>query len=265
MSELNVYQRINAVMKAVTYVQKDISVSGGGSYRAVSHDAVLAVLRGAMVENGIVVRTEQLRGDIVQMRDIKNDIKMHLYSADYAVHFVNIDKPDDCMTVTINSHANDTGDKAPGKAASYAVKYAMLKTFSLETGENDESRMFEPAQFTDIQKAEFDEFIGNNDNGLGFICFQATVGEDVMTALNSSFDKGKISSGKTTVRKLEREGWDTLKASAIAIDGFITDQDSHGLLETVAELEPIERKLLGGLLSPDQIKSIKDVQELSAE
>jgi hypothetical protein len=263
MSEPNIYQRINAVMKVVKYVQKDVSITGVASYKAVSHDMVLAVLRGAMVENGIVVRTEQLRGDIVQMRDIKQDIKMHLYSADYAVHFVNIDKPDDFMTVTINSHAADTGDKAPGKACSYAVKYALLKTFSLETGESDESRMFEPAQFTDIQKAEFDEFIDSNSNGLGFICFQATVGGDVMTALNSSFDKGKISSGKTTVRKLEREGWDTLKASAAAIGNFIQDQDSHGLLETVAELEPIERKLLAGLLSPDQIKAIKDVQELS--
>jgi hypothetical protein len=250
-------------MKSVQYVQKDVSVTGGASYKAVSHDMVLAVLRGAMVENGIVVRTEQLRGDIVQMRDIKQDIKMHLYSADYAVHFVNIDKPDDFMTVTINSHAADNGDKAPGKACSYAVKYALLKTFSLETGESDESRMFEPAQFTDIQKAEFDEFIDNNDNGLGFICFQATVGGDVMTALNSSFDKGKISSGKTTVRKLEREGWDILKESAIQVGRHIDNSDSSGILEIISELDPIERKLLAGLLSPSEIRHIKQAQELS--
>lgn len=141
MSEKNIYQRINEVMKSVEYVQKDSKVSGGGTYTAVSHDMVVAVLRKAMVKHGIVVRTEQLRGDILQMRDIKNDIKMHLYSADYAVHFVNIDKPDDFCTVNINAHANDNGDKAPGKAASYAVKYAMLKTFSLETGDNDESRV----------------------------------------------------------------------------------------------------------------------------
>jgi hypothetical protein len=195
MSELNVYQRINAVMKEVEYVQKDISVSGGGSYKAVSHDMVLAVLRKAMVANGIVTRTEQLSGEIVQMRDLSKDIKMHLYCASYAIHFVNIDKPEDFMTVTISAHANDTGDKAPGKACSYAVKYGMLKTFGLETGESDEGRMFEAPQFTDIQKEEFDALIDNNNDGLGFICFAATVGEEIMTALNSSFDKGKISSG----------------------------------------------------------------------
>ena len=34
----------------------------------------------------------------------------------------------------------DNADKAPGKAISYAFKYALLKTFALETGEDEESR-----------------------------------------------------------------------------------------------------------------------------
>jgi hypothetical protein len=42
--------------------------------------------------------------------------------------------------VTLPSHALDNGDKAPGKAISYATKYALLKTFLLETGEDEESR-----------------------------------------------------------------------------------------------------------------------------
>ena len=65
---------------------------------------------------------------------------MGLYSGTYEIHFVNIDNGEDRVISTIHSHANDNGDKAPGKAASYATKTAMLKVFSLETGENDESR-----------------------------------------------------------------------------------------------------------------------------
>lgn len=149
MSEPNIYQRINAVMKEVTYVKKDTKVSGAGSFMAVSHDMVLAVLRPAMVKHGIATRVEQLKGDIAQMRDPQREIKMHLYVADYAIHFVNVDNPADTLTVTIQSHANDNGDKAPGKAASYAVKYAMLKTFGLETGDNDESRLA-PEDISDI-------------------------------------------------------------------------------------------------------------------
>jgi len=264
MAEKNIYQRINAVMQEVKYVQKDVSVSGGGSYKAVSHDMVLAVLRPAMLENGIVTRVEWLGGGITQFRDLKVDIKMHMYEASYRVDFVNMDNPEDFMTTVVPAHANDTGDKAPGKATSYAVKYAMLKTFGLETGENEESRMYEAPQFTDIQKQEFDEFIDNNNNGLGFICFSATVGEQVMNGLNASFDKGKISSGKETVRKLTREGWGVLKNSAIEIEKTIANGDSHGLLEVVSELAPTERKLLAGLLEPKQIQAIKDVQELAA-
>ena len=86
MSDKNIYQRINAVMKVVEYVQKDATVStGGGSYKAVSHDMVLAVLRKEMVSHGIVVRVEQLHSAMLQMQDKKNDIKQHLYSGDYAI------------------------------------------------------------------------------------------------------------------------------------------------------------------------------------
>ena len=136
---MNVYQRINEVMRAVEYVQKDTTV--GNSYKAVSHDMVVAVLRRPMIENGIVVRTEQLDGGYVQMRDANAGIKMHLYRGTYQVDFVNIDDKDDYCRTVVEGHANDTGDKSPGKAMSYAVKYAMLKTFSLETGESDESRV----------------------------------------------------------------------------------------------------------------------------
>lgn len=138
MSDLNIYQRVNAVMKDVEYVRKDAKVQG---YSAVTHDMVTAVLRGAMVKHGIVVQLEQKSSEILERRDKAAGVSMMLYSGTYDVHFVNIDKPEDRATITIDAHAADNGDKAPGKCASYATKQAMLKLFSLETGENDESRV----------------------------------------------------------------------------------------------------------------------------
>lgn len=137
MSEKNIYQRIADVMKSVTYVKKDRKVD---TYMAVTYDQLVAVCRAEMVKAGIVVYPEQLSSEMLIKRDVKNDVKMHLYSGTYNVHFVNIDKPDDRVTVVINAHANDNGDKAPGKCATYAVKTAVLKVLLLETGENDESR-----------------------------------------------------------------------------------------------------------------------------
>jgi len=141
MSELNIYQRINAVMKEVQYVQKDAAVGGGGqAYKAVTHDQVVSVAREALVKNGVMIYPEQLKSEILVKRDLEKQQKMHLYSGDYAIHFVNIDNGDDRVSVTINAHAADNGDKAPGKCATYATKTAILKVLCLETGENDESR-----------------------------------------------------------------------------------------------------------------------------
>ena len=145
----NIYQRINAVMKTVSYVRKDSTVvAGNNAYMAVTHDMVLAVLRPAMVEQGIVVRVEQTANAVLLYRgpDPHNDktqYTQNLYSADFNVHFVNMDDPQDFMTVSVTSHGVDSMDKSPNKAISMAVKYALLKTFGLETGENEEGRLAE--------------------------------------------------------------------------------------------------------------------------
>ena len=142
---LNIYQRINKVMLDVEYVQKDTSVSGGGvNYKAVSPDQVISGLRSPMVKYGIVVVPRQISGEFLIKRDltVTPPVKMGLYSGFYEIDFVNIDVDSggDKATVSVQAHANDNGDKAPGKSLSYAVKTAMLKLFSLETGENEESR-----------------------------------------------------------------------------------------------------------------------------
>jgi hypothetical protein len=135
----NIYQRISAVQKAVGYLQKDRSVStGGGSYRAISHDAVVASLRSHMIEHGIVA-TITLADECAFDLPIEG-AKQRLFHASFTICFTNIDNPQDSFFVTLPAHAMDNADKAPGKAISYAFKYALLKVFALETGEDEESR-----------------------------------------------------------------------------------------------------------------------------
>ena len=135
---MNIYQRINEVRKAIGYVQKDKSVStGGGSYKAVTHDAVTGMVRSALIENGIVIVPSVVSAVFHQKEP---EAKQRLYEATYQIDFVNVDDPADKITTQQNAHALDNGDKAPGKAMSYATKYAILKLFNIETGEDDESR-----------------------------------------------------------------------------------------------------------------------------
>lgn len=144
METLNIYQRINAVMKDVQYVQKDSQVTGGGAnYKAVTHDQLVSVIRSSLVKHGIVLEVKQTKGEFLVMRDVNatpQPIKMGLYSGWYDVQFVNMDNPEERTIITVEAHAADNGDKAPGKALTYAVKSAIIKQFVLETGENDESR-----------------------------------------------------------------------------------------------------------------------------
>lgn len=137
---LNIYQRINEIRKQCAYIQKDKKVEGAG-YMAVTHDAVTAELRPHFIEQGIVIVPRLMRARVVDTgTTTSKNIPIIRYEARFEVDFVNMDNPSDKVTVPLEAHANDQGDKAPGKAMSYATKYAMLKLFSIETGEQEEER-----------------------------------------------------------------------------------------------------------------------------
>ena len=137
---MNIYQKINQVRMAVGYVQKDKRVEGAG-YMAVTHDAVTAMVRPSLIEHGIVIFPSLVSSRVADTGSTTGKgISIIRYEGTYDVSFINAELPDERVVVRIESHALDQGDKAPGKAISYAVKYAMLKLFSLETGEDEEGR-----------------------------------------------------------------------------------------------------------------------------
>lgn len=258
MTARNIYQRINAVQKTVEYVQKDASVStGGGSYKAVSHDMVIAVLRPAMVKEGIVVRLEQTSSAMLQMRGADN--KQHLYSGDYAVHFINIDNPEDFATVTITAHANDGGDKAPGKAASYAVKSAMLKLFSLETGESDEARF--PEAFTPEQAEVYHELL-DAEKAYEFYLFTAGLPHETQTGLYNSFPDGKKSQGKKRDNELKAKG-QALFNEMVADVKHRLDNHDISVIEITDEMSPLEKKLLASRLSASEVTQLSKIKAAS--
>lgn len=137
---LNIYQRINEVRKKVSYAKKDKEVSGQG-YKAVTHDAVTALLRNHLIDFGVLIVPRLTSSSMLEAGKTQKGATIYRYEGKYEVDFVNCDNPEDRITVPGEAHANDSSDKAPGKATSYATKYAMLKLFSIETGENEEGRV----------------------------------------------------------------------------------------------------------------------------
>lgn len=134
----NIYQRLAAVMREVAYVQKDARVE---NYKAVTHDNVVAHTRPHFLANGIVVVPSMVSSEVIDTGvKTQKGTPIIRHQAVYDVAFVNVDDPADRAVVHLDAHANDYGDKAPGKTLSYAVKGAILKVLLLETGENDEGR-----------------------------------------------------------------------------------------------------------------------------
>lgn len=131
---MNIYQRMNAVMKKVTGVGKN-QRNEHQRYNYAGHEAVTAALRTAYVECGIV-RSAQI---VSLIRDSKETVTIH-----GEVTWVNIDEPSEKHTVSMFGEAPATSsrDKGPlasatqvGVAFSYMVKMAEFKVFAL-TGDD---------------------------------------------------------------------------------------------------------------------------------
>jgi len=103
----------------------------------VTHDQVTAILREHMITFGIICVPSLVTS---KANDRVADAKQFRYDATYSFDFINADKPEEKLTIVMEAHSMDNADKAPGKALSYAKKYAVLKLFEIETGEDEESR-----------------------------------------------------------------------------------------------------------------------------
>ena len=132
---MNVYQRLNEVRKAVDYVRKEKRVGEGG-YLAVTHDAVTALTREHFIKHGVVIVPSFVSSEVkLTGTTTAKGIPFIRYEAKYRFNVANADDPTDCFSLDMESHAIDQGDKAPGKALSYAKKYVVLKLLEIESGE----------------------------------------------------------------------------------------------------------------------------------
>ena len=251
---MNIYQRINAVMKTVAYVQKDAAVQ---SYKAVTHDNVTAVLRPELVKQGIVVEVSQTRGEIIKEWESRNGAKFHRYQGDYKISFVNIEDAADRVSVKVQAHADDNADKAPGKAMSYAAKYAMLKTFSLETGENEEKRYGDA--YTPIQLEVFHELV-EQKKPYELYLFVQTLPEETVMALTSSFPEGKKMSGKKAAKELTEEGHAIFRGVVEDVQERLSNQHPS-VLQITGEMSATEKRFLASRLTDFEVKQLSKMKE----
>jgi hypothetical protein len=130
-------------MGEISYIQKG-EKTVNGQYRFASHDQVTAAIHPLLVKYGVLVIPT-----IDEIRQEGNRTVVKL-----CVVFKDSEKPENCFSSTWYGYGVDPGDKGPGKAVSYAYKYALLKTFALETGDDpddDAKSTYEPAKCLEFE------------------------------------------------------------------------------------------------------------------
>lgn len=141
---LLVYGKVKSIHKT-----GKINMDKDKGYKVVTHDEVTRVLHDAFADVGIVCLPSQRSCVISEYKIIsvwndKENVKTG-YKAEVTVDytFINASDPKDTLTSVATAFAMDPSDKAIGKAYSMAVKMILLKTFMLESTDEEEARTAE--------------------------------------------------------------------------------------------------------------------------
>jgi len=155
---LNIYQRINAVMEEVHYVAK-CGKKVNGQYSFVSHDDVIGKLHEPLTRYGIVIVPSVVDHEREGDKGMRTVVELN-------VQFVNMDDKTDSFSINSVGYGIDTQDKGIGKAISYAYKYALLKVFCLETGDDVERDQIEyvPEKISTKQVSEIELLLDGKEN-----------------------------------------------------------------------------------------------------
>lgn len=137
---MNIYEKLLAITNELQTVKKNLNVStGSGTYKAVSERDVLDAVKPLEVkykvysfpaertieESQLIEKTNKYGTTTQLMSRIKTVYK-----------FVNIEKPEECITTVTFAEGIDSQDKGSGKAMTYADKYALMKAYKISTGED---------------------------------------------------------------------------------------------------------------------------------
>ena len=153
--KLNIFEKMSCITNELTRVAKNLSVGvGKSSYKAVGEADVLAAIKPveekyrvysyphnrSIVETNVLTTTTTKTFNGQETTTEKNQLFMRIETI---YRFVNIDKPDEYVEVTTYGDGVDSQDKAPGKAMTYADKYALLKAYKIETGDDPDQNASE--------------------------------------------------------------------------------------------------------------------------
>lgn len=193
---MNIYQKINEVMKNIEYLAKDGKVEFGTTkYKAISEEKVTTAVREQLVKQGIVIIPIQQESENKELTRTEKSVNM-LTSVHTRYRIQNVDDVNDFIEVESNGTGVDTQDKGVGKAMTYAYKYMLLRTFAIPTGEDPDK----------ISSAETDAKIKKEIEAEQ----EKVISRQKEESLDKAIENRKISD-ETVLQVLEKYGYSSTK------------------------------------------------------
>ena len=141
---MNIYEKLAAITAELNVVAKNLRVGEGRSaYKAVGEADVLAAVKPLEAKYKVYSYPRSRKvidSDVITTKKVYNgqeseNSKFYM-RVETVYRFVNAEDPEDYIDVTTYGDGIDSGDKAPGKAMTYADKYALLKAYKIITGDD---------------------------------------------------------------------------------------------------------------------------------
>lgn len=146
---MNIYEKMLAITGELTAVAKNLNVGyGKNSYKAVGEADVLAAVKPLEAKYGVysypysrkVIDTAVLENE-KEYNGEKTVTRQLMLRVETVYRFANAEKPEEYIDITTYGDGVDPQDKAPGKAMTYADKYALLKAYKIITGDDPDQIM----------------------------------------------------------------------------------------------------------------------------
>lgn len=152
--EMNIFEKMLAVENEIQEVKKNLKVGKGTSaeYKAVKEGDVLKAVKPIEKKYGIYsypFDREILRDERITFKNKYGESENFVTRVKVIYRFVNTDKTEEFVDIISYGDGIDSQDKAPGKALTYADKYALLKAYKIETGDDENQK---PAQIVRAKK-----------------------------------------------------------------------------------------------------------------
>lgn len=146
--QLNIFEKMSAITSEITAVAKNLNVGWGSqSYKAVGEADVLAAVKPIEAKYRIYSypfsRNTEESAVLTTAKKDGSESKQQFLRISTIYRFVDMDKPDSYIDITTYGDGVDTQDKAPGKAMTYADKYALLKAYKIITGDDPDQNASE--------------------------------------------------------------------------------------------------------------------------